>query len=67
MIGLALLAGPPSPARVYADETAQKLGAVAQPVRAAICGSLTSPPIFEVMEVLGKDEALGRLRDVLKA
>jgi glutamyl-tRNA synthetase len=40
-----------------------KLGAVAQPLRAALTGSLASPGIFEVMEVLGRDETLGRLAD----
>jgi glutamyl-tRNA synthetase len=40
-----------------------KLGKVAQPLRAALTGAGTSPPIFEVMEILGRDEALGRLAD----
>jgi len=40
-----------------------KLGAVAQPLRAALTGSLASPGIFEVMEVLGRDESLARLAD----
>jgi len=40
-----------------------KLGVVAQPLRAALTGSTASPGIFEVMEVLGRDECLGRLAD----
>jgi glutamyl-tRNA synthetase len=36
---------------------------VAQPLRAALTGRATSPPIFDVLAVLGKDESLGRLRD----
>jgi glutamyl-tRNA synthetase len=40
-----------------------KLGAVAQPLRAALTGSLASPGIFEVMEVLGRDETVGRIKD----
>ena len=32
---------------------------MAQPLRAALTGSLASPGIFEVMEVLGRDESLG--------
>jgi glutamyl-tRNA synthetase len=36
---------------------------VAQPLRAALAGAVTSPGIFEVMAVLGRDEALGRIRD----
>jgi glutamyl-tRNA synthetase len=42
-----------------------KLGALAQPLRAALSGSTTSPPIFEVMAVLGRDETLGRLADAV--
>jgi glutamyl-tRNA synthetase len=49
--------------RAYAEETAVKLGAIAQPLRAALTGKTTSPPIFDVLAVLGKDEALARLRD----
>jgi glutamyl-tRNA synthetase len=40
-----------------------KLGAIAQPLRAALTGSTASPGIFEVMEVLGRDESLGRITD----
>jgi glutamyl-tRNA synthetase len=40
-----------------------KLSAVAQPLRAALTGRATSPGIFEVMVVLGKEESLARLRD----
>jgi glutamyl-tRNA synthetase len=43
-----------------------KLGAVAQPLRAALTGSLASPGIFEVMEVLGRDETLGRISDAAR-
>ena len=50
-------------ARVVAEASGQKLGAVAQPLRAAVVGSTVSPPLFEVMEVLGRAETLGRLRD----
>jgi len=38
---------------------------VAQPLRAALSGATTSPPIFEVMQVLGREEALGRIDDAL--
>lgn len=41
-----------------------KLGKVAQPLRAALTGSTQSPPIFDVLAVLGRDEALGRLKDL---
>ncbi|HKW53282.1 MAG TPA: glutamate--tRNA ligase [Stellaceae bacterium] len=50
--------------RGFAEGGALKLGAVAQPLRAALAGSTSSPPIFEVMVVLGRDETLARLRDI---
>ena len=50
-------------ARVFAESKGQKLGKVAQPLRAALTGSSVSPPIFEVMEVLGRTETLGRIAD----
>ncbi|HTH17369.1 MAG TPA: glutamate--tRNA ligase family protein, partial [Magnetospirillum sp.] len=51
-------------ARVFAEGKGQKLGKVAQPLRAALTGSSVSPPIFEVMEVLGRDEAIARIADI---
>lgn len=39
----------------------RKLGEVAQPLRIALTGSKVSPPIFEVMEILGRTETLARL------
>ncbi|QNT70975.1 glutamate--tRNA ligase [Defluviicoccus vanus] len=42
-----------------------KLKDVAQPLRAALTGSTVSPPIFEVMEVLGPEETLGRIGAVV--
>jgi glutamyl-tRNA synthetase len=49
--------------RAFAESKGIKLGAVAQPVRAAVTGRTTSPGIFEVLAVLGKHESLARLRD----
>jgi glutamyl-tRNA synthetase len=49
--------------RAYAEESHVKLGHVAQPLRAALTGRSTSPGIFDVLAVLGRDESLGRLRD----
>jgi glutamyl-tRNA synthetase len=49
--------------RGYAERKAAKLGAVAQPLRAALTGRTTSPGIFNVLAVLGRDESLARLRD----
>lgn len=51
--------------RGYADQAGQKLGKVAPPLRAAVCGTLNSPPLFEVMEVLGQEETIARLREAV--
>jgi glutamyl-tRNA synthetase len=56
-----------SEARAFAEANAIKLGQVAQPLRAALTGSTTSPPVFEVMQVLGRDETLGRMDDAIEA
>ncbi len=50
-------------ARTYADEAGLKLGKVAQPLRAALTGRTTSPPVFDVMVALGREETLARLAD----
>jgi glutamyl-tRNA synthetase len=49
--------------RDAAAKTGAKLGELAQPLRAALAGMPASPPIFEVMAVLGREETLGRLAD----
>jgi glutamyl-tRNA synthetase len=53
-------------ARAAAEAAGAKLGEVAQPLRAALSGSNVSPPIFEVMQVLGREETMGRIADALK-
>ena len=49
--------------RNYAEETGIKLGKVAQPLRSALTGRTVSPPVFDVMAVLGREETLLRLTD----
>ena len=49
--------------RAVAEAGGIKLGALAQPMRAAITGRTSSPGIFDVLAVLGKDESLARLSD----
>ncbi len=49
--------------RHYAEGSGTKLGQVAQPLRAALTGRTTSPGIFDVLEVLGREESLARLDD----
>jgi len=49
--------------RSFADAAGQKLGHIAQPLRAALTGRSVSPPVFDVLAVLGREEALSRIRD----
>lgn len=49
--------------RSLAEANNLKLGAVAQPLRAALTGRTTSPGIFDVLAVLGREECLARLGD----
>jgi glutamyl-tRNA synthetase len=53
--------------RAFAEKKGTKLGTVAQPLRAALTGSLASPGIFVVMEVLGREESLGRIDDAARS
>jgi glutamyl-tRNA synthetase len=48
--------------RDFAEAGGLKLGKVAQPLRAALTGRAVSPPVFDVMAVLGRDESLARLK-----
>ena len=49
--------------RELAEREGLKLAAVAQPLRAALTGRTTSPGIFDVMVVLGREESLARITD----
>ena len=51
--------------RRFADAQGRKLGQVAQPLRAAVTGSSTSPGIDATVAVLGRDETLARIGAVL--
>jgi glutamyl-tRNA synthetase len=48
--------------RAFAEAEGLKLGDIAQPLRAALTGKTTSPPVFDVLVVLGQAEALSRIR-----
>jgi len=52
--------------RAQAEATGAKLGDLAQPLRAALTGKTTSPGIFDVLEVLGREESLARIADQAK-
>ncbi|MBI2720517.1 MAG: glutamate--tRNA ligase [Rhizobiales bacterium] len=49
--------------KAHAEQAGLKLGKLAQPLRAALTGTTVSPGIFDVLEVLGREEALARLGD----
>ena len=49
--------------RSFAEANGIKLGKVAQPLRAALTGRSTSPGVFDVLDVLGRDESLMRIED----
>ncbi|MBI0536595.1 glutamate--tRNA ligase [Roseomonas sp. KE2513] len=49
--------------RAFAEAQGVKLGQVAQPLRAALTGSLQSPPIDAVLAALGREESLARIGD----
>jgi glutamyl-tRNA synthetase len=49
--------------KAMAEERNLGLGKLAQPLRPALTGQTTSPGIFDVLMLLGKDEALARIRD----
>jgi glutamyl-tRNA synthetase len=52
--------------RAYAESSGRKLGQVAQPLRAALTGSTTSPPIDATLAALGRHEVLARISEVSK-
>ena len=48
-------------ARTFATEKGLKLGQIAQPLRAALTGKTVSPPIFQMLEIIGREESLVRI------
>jgi glutamyl-tRNA synthetase len=51
--------------KAHAETMGMKLGQLAQPLRAVLTGTSSSPGIFDVLEVLGREEALNRIEDGL--
>jgi len=51
--------------RQVAEDAGLGLGKVAQPLRAALTGRTTSPGIFDVLLLLGREESLARIHDAL--
>ncbi len=54
-----------SAVRAAAEAEGLKLGKIAQPLRAALTGTTVSPGIFDVLDVLGRDQSIGRIRDAI--
>ena len=55
-----------APIREVAEGSGVKLGKVAQPLRAALTGRTTSPGIFDVLALLGREESLARIADQME-
>ena len=51
--------------RTYTEKNDLKLGKVAQPIRAAVTGKATSPGAFDVLQILGREASLARLKDIV--
>src|SRR5579871_4410751 len=52
--------------RSAAQELGLKAGQMFQPIRVAVCGRKNAPPLFETLEVLGKDATLKRLEEAIQ-
>ena len=52
--------------KAFAEAQELKLGKVAPPMRAALTGRASSPGAFDVLYILGKEEALARLSDAAR-
>ena len=55
------VAGLEASLKIFAEELGLGLGKLAQPMRAALTGTTTSPGIFDVLALLGREESLARL------
>jgi glutamyl-tRNA synthetase len=51
--------------RAAAQELGVKAGQMFQPIRVAVCGRKNAPPLFETLEVLGKDISLARIENAV--
>jgi len=52
--------------RAAAVELGVKVGQMFQPIRVAVCGRKNAPPLFETLEVLGKEKTLERIGQAVK-
>lgn len=52
--------------RAAAQELGVKAGQMFQPIRVAVCGRKNAPPLFETLEVLGKETTLRRIEEAIQ-
>jgi glutamyl/glutaminyl-tRNA synthetase len=52
--------------RAAAQELGVKAGQMFQPIRVAVCGRKNAPPLFETLEVLGKEATLSRIAKAIQ-
>lgn len=52
--------------RTAAQELGVKAGQMFQPIRVAVCGRKNAPPLFQTLEVLGKETTLARIEQALR-
>jgi glutamyl-tRNA synthetase len=52
--------------RAAAQDLGLKAGQMFQPIRVAVCGRKNAPPLFETLEVLGKETTLARIGQAIQ-
>jgi len=52
--------------RAAAQEMGVKAGQMFQPIRVAVCGRKNAPPLFETLEVLGREATLARIERAIQ-
>ena len=52
--------------RAAAQELGIKAGQMFQPIRVAVCGRKNAPPLFETLEVLGRETTLQRIAQAME-
>jgi glutamyl-tRNA synthetase len=52
--------------RAAAQELGVKAGQMFQPIRVAVCGRKNAPPLFETLEVLGRETTLARIEQAVR-
>jgi glutamyl-tRNA synthetase len=52
--------------RAAAQELGVKAGQMFQPIRVAVCGRKNAPPLFETLDVLGRETTLKRIEQALQ-